>query len=68
MIFLSQITFRLNYQHKNFTAIAKLKNYIEGSDTHYLKSRIKKNFVNLTEINEVALKSEDQFNDRQSIY
>ena len=65
IIFLSQLTFRLNYQHKNFTAIAKLKNYIEGNANintilstplinNYLKSnRIKKNFVNLTEINEV---------------
>ena len=54
IIFLSQLTFRLNYQHKNFTAIAKLKNYIEGNANintilstplinNYLKSnRIKK--------------------------
>ena len=74
IIFLSQLTFRLNYQHKNFTAIAKLKNYIEGNSNistilstplinNYLKSnRIKKNFVNLTEINEVEnfIKSEEK--------
>ena len=74
IIFLSQLTFRLNYQHKNFTAIAKLKNYIEGNSNistvlstplinNYLKSnRIKKNFVNLTEINEVEnfIKSEQK--------